>query len=187
MESFYQEWLKKNDEENKLALAKLNKQQNISQQNLYINPVPSTSRALPSASAISTVTNTNTSNDIIHAIEDNTEDFQLAANSPVDIVYEYNGLQLLVERGFFQRQKKFSLSDHLFYVKIRQIDNKLQPPLLKDIFIFLEKGFQHVLNNVRRFYNQEEHNIAFLTLHQAPMITALNTGKSLYFKITKNI
>ena len=114
MESFYQEWLKKNDEENKLALAKLNKQQNISQQNLYINPVPSTSRALPSASAISTVTNTNTSNDIIHAIEDNTEDFQLAANSPVDIVYEYNGLQLLVERGFFQRQKSF-LSQIIYF------------------------------------------------------------------------
>ena len=173
MESFYQEWLKKNDEENKLALAKLNKKQ--PQQNLYKNPIPSTSRFLPSTSGTSA---NNTSNNIIQAIEDNTEDFQIAANSPVDIVYEHNGLQLLVERGFFQRQKKFSLSDHLFYVKIRQIDDKLQPPLLKDLLIFLEKGFQHVLNNVRRFYNEEEHNIAFLTLHQSPMITALNTGKS---------
>ena len=44
---------------------------------------------------------------------------------------------------------------------------------------FLEIGFQHILESLSNFYKKEDHNIAFMALHQSPMITALNTGKIL--------
>ena len=40
----------------------------------------------------------------------------------------------------------------------------------------MEIGFKHVLENVSHFYKKEDHNVAFLALHQSPMITALNSG-----------
>ena len=68
------------------------------------------------------------------------------------------------------------LQDHLFYVKIRQIDENRRSPLLRDLLNFLEIGFKFVLDSISKYYNKEDHNIAFMALHQSPMITALNTG-----------
>ena len=68
------------------------------------------------------------------------------------------------------------LQDHLFYVKIRQIDANRRSPLIRDLLNFLEIGFKYVLERISKFYNKEDHNIAFLALHQSPLITALNSG-----------
>jgi len=63
-------------------------------------------------------------------------------------------------------------------MKIRLLNPKEEPPLLRDIVEFLEVAFNHVLKEIRQFYKPEDHNIAFLTLYQEPMISGLNTGVS---------
>ena len=40
----------------------------------------------------------------------------------------------------------------------------------------MEIGFKYVLQSASSFYKKEDHNIAFLTLYQSPMIAALNSG-----------
>ena len=99
MESFYKNWLKKNSQENKRARDRIIVQNQVE----ATDSVPSTSSSLlpivvdsrePVASTSKTVINVN-STDIV--------------NSASDIVYQNDGLQLLVEKGVFQRQKKFSL------------------------------------------------------------------------------
>ncbi len=79
--------------------------------------------------------------------------------------------------GNHQRQRRFRLQDHLYYIKVvvKKSDNSL-PPLLSDLLRLFEEGFTYILTNLSSFYNPNDHNIAFLTLFQEPMINALNTG-----------
>jgi hypothetical protein len=61
-----------------------------------VDPVQSTSKTIePIASSSSAL-------DLINNVP-------VAPKTVSDIVYQKDGLQLLVERGMFQRQKKFSL------------------------------------------------------------------------------
>jgi hypothetical protein len=92
------------------------------------------------------------------------------------IIYQNDKLQLYLEKGDHVHQIRFRLQDHLFYMKIRLLNPKKEPPLLRDIVEFLEMAFNHVLKEIRRFYKPEDHNVAFLTLFQEPMISGLNTG-----------
>lgn len=95
---------------------------------------------------------------------------------PSDIVYETNIFKLIVEKGNFKKQKNFRLQDHLFYFKIvpKQPDDQL--PLLSDLYDFLHAALLYVLESIKTFYNPEDHNVAYLTLHQEPMVNGLNTG-----------
>jgi hypothetical protein len=79
--------------------------------------------------------------------------------------------------GVHQRQRRFRLQDHLYYIKVhlKKTNNSL-PPLLSDLLQLFEEGFSYILTNLSTFYNPNDHNIAFLTLYQEPMINALNTG-----------
>jgi len=63
----------------------------------------------------------------------------------------------------------------MFYIKLR-LKNGQTSPLLIDILDALQEGFNHILNNLRAFYNPQDHNIAYLTFFQEPMINGLNTG-----------
>jgi hypothetical protein len=78
--------------------------------------------------------------------------------------------------GLHQRQRRFHLQDHLYYIKVRLKKVQERPPLLSELLQLLEDGFNYILVNLRQFYNIDDHNIAFLTLYQEPMINALNTG-----------
>jgi hypothetical protein len=98
--------------------------------------------------------------------------------SQTDIVYENDQLQFLVEKGTLQRQKRFNLQDHLFYMKIRLKHDNEPIPLLKNILFFLEQGLLHVMNNLKKFYDKKDANICFLTLHQEPMLIGLNSGEA---------
>ena len=176
MASFYQNWLRKNNEENRRALNRIKQpvvQLQVSDLPMDVdstNVTPSTLQGadLPIASTSSAPST------FVNQVASTSKDIQ--PQSVSDIVYEKDGLQLLVERGMFQRQKKFSLQDHLFYIKIRQVDENKRSPLLRDLLTFLEIGFKHVLQSVSKFYNKDDHNVAFLALFQTPMITALNSG-----------
>ena len=93
-----------------------------------------------------------------------------------DIVYENDSLKLIVEKSSFKKQKNFRLQDHLFKFKVIQKQARSELPLLSELFDFLHAALLHVLESVKTFYNKEEHNIAYLTLHQEPMVNGLNTG-----------
>ena len=49
-------------------------------------------------------------------------------------------------------------------------------PLLSDILNFLYVAFNFILSQLKNFYSASDKNIAFLTLFQAPMTNALNSG-----------
>ena len=49
-------------------------------------------------------------------------------------------------------------------------------PLLTDLYDFLHAALLHVLESIKTFYKPEDHNVAYLTLHQEPMVNGLNTG-----------
>jgi hypothetical protein len=64
----------------------------------------------------------------------------------------------------------------MYYIKVVLKRPNISPPLLSDLLYLFQEGFNYILQNLRTFYNPEDHNIAFLTLYQEPMINALNTG-----------
>ena len=70
---------------------------------------------------------------------------------------------------------------------MQQTDENRRSPLLKDLLSFLEIGFRFVLENVTQFYKKEDHNIAFLSLIQKPMVAALNSGNSLHTTKIQNV
>ena len=102
---------------------------------------------------------------------------QQALKEPSEIIYENNSLKLIVEKGSFRRQKVFRLQDHLFKFKIVQKNPHDELPILTDLFDFLHAALVHVLESIKSFYNADDHNVAYLTLHQDPMVNGLNTGK----------
>jgi len=100
----------------------------------------------------------------------------VVVSQPSDISFENKDFSLVVQKGFHKRQKNFRLQDHMFYFKIVPKNSNEHLPLLTDIFDFLHAGFLHILDSIKQFYKKEEQNIAYLTLHQEPMVSALNTG-----------
>lgn len=169
MKSFYKEWLKKSDSENLEALS--HQQRKTSSTSLITEPnlpllrtsKPTTPEPQPS-----------TSHQVISASPEPPID--QPSTSPTEIVYENNKLLLLVEKGTFQRQKRFRLQDHLFHIKVKLKDPNQPIPFLKDILEFLDKGLLHLMENIKKFYDPNDANIAFLTIFQRPMLTGLNSG-----------
>lgn len=181
MKSFYQEWLRKNSEENREA-------QMTESQDTSKDPIPSTSSNVPSQQ---TEHIPSTSSRLNVPLQTPMEDIQSTSSNVStqnDIVFENDQFVLFIEKEAFLRQKRFNLQDHLFHVKIK-IKNNTNIPFLKDILDFLEKGLLHVMSNIKKFYKEEDANICFLTLFQQPMVNALNSGMSirlfhLYFIIS---
>jgi hypothetical protein len=181
MESFYKKWLienKKANEEarknNPVNLSNLS-EQGESQQSIPTilsdeseSNIPSTSSGLNRSNEVTNMSNTRDS-------ETNIEPKNTMPLSKTQIVYENDSLQLTIEKSSFVRQKKFKLHDHLFHVKINLKDNS-SPPFLRDILNFLQIAFDRLLDSIRPLYDVNDHNIAFLTLYQKPMINGLNTG-----------
>ena len=99
---------------------------------------------------------------------------------PTEIVFESDDWKLIVEKSSFKRQKIFKLQDHLFKFKIVQKKPNSSPTQMSDLFDFLHAALTHALESIKSFYNPGDHNIAYLTLHQEPMVNGLNTGKLLY-------
>jgi len=99
-----------------------------------------------------------------------------AVKVPSDIVYENESFKLIVEKGNFRRQKIFRLQDHLFKFKIVLKRPSDTLPEIEDLFSFLHAALTHVLESIKTFYNADDHNVAYLTLHQEPMVNGLNTG-----------
>ena len=177
MESFYKNWLKQNQKENSdarraqitnLPPSSTNNTPNISVTDGPVTEGPSTNSVSTDDSVNSVpVRNSRTDSNVLHTV-----DFDSLLPT---IIFEDDNLQLIIEKGNHIKQKKFRLEDHIFYMKIK-LKNNSDAPLLRDILSFLETGFDYIISQIRTFYKSEDHNIAYLTLYQKPMINGLNTG-----------
>ena len=169
MKSFYKKWLDKNRQENE----EVNSNVRISPNR--VQPVQSTSTAHPVHPVQSTST---AQNPEIHStnVQPSTVGAIQNINSQTDIVYEDEYLKMIVEKGAFQRQKRFRFQDHLFFVKILLKDEEQPVPFLQDILEFIQLGLLHLMKSIKQFYNEKDENICYLTLHQNPMVIGLNSG-----------
>ena len=156
MKSFYKEWLQKINAENSEVVPRVPISTSVETPK-SIEPSQSTSKI---AESIKTIPSTQTTIPV----------------SQTDIIFETNELQMIIEKGAFQRQKRFRFQDHLFYVKIKLKNNNQPMPFLKDILDFIHDGLIYLMNTIKIFYNEKDQNICYLTLHQNPMVVGLNSG-----------
>ena len=168
MANFYKKWLEENKKTNNEAL-EINKtgrkDGETSASDTSLSTAASTSTISPSGPSSSAIVASTSTNATSHTSTANSSN-----------VYENDIMRLIIEQSSFVRQKKFKLHDHLFHMTIQLKESANSPPLLQNILEFLQIAFEHILQNVRKLYNPEDHNIAFLTLYQKPMINGLNTG-----------
>ena len=114
---------------------------------------------------------------VIRGGEDSSDvQHQASLSHPSEIIYENESMKMIVEKTGFKRQKIFRLQDHLFKFKIVQKKKSESLPQIDDLFDFLHAALLHILESIKTFYNAEDHNVAYLTLHQDPMVNGLNTG-----------
>jgi hypothetical protein len=90
-------------------------------------------------------------------------------------VFENDTIVLYVNKAFQQRQKRFRLQDTLFHIKVK-VKNNVKTPLLRELVDVLQEAFTFILKHIQTFFPKEDHNVAYLTLYQEPMINGLNTG-----------
>ena len=76
---------------------------------------------------------------------------------------------------FFFIFQIFRLEDHLFILTCK-LKNSKKPPLLSSIRDILAKVLEHMLKDLKKFYNPQETNLVYLTIHQPGMTNALNSG-----------
>ena len=98
-----------------------------------------------------------------------------AIRDPTKIAFENDSLKLIVVKSQFKRQVNFKLDDHLYYLLIEP--KKTTAIKLMDILDFLHAAIIHILDEIKHSYKSEEHNIAYLTLNQEPMLSGLTTVK----------
>lgn len=98
----------------------------------------------------------------------------MSSTTPANIVYENEDLKLIVEKGFHKKQKIFRLQDEIYYIKIVPKDES-HSVILLDILDFLHAGFIHILDEIKKHFEPDTHNIAYLTLFQKPMVSGLCT------------
>ena len=199
MDSFYRNSLLKNRKENEEAKQLLNPTHNLScpsnstlslgttlsttstSTSSTLTAATSSTSALPTTTASSSSTmplasTSSTSNENLPGSNNlSGEQFSSNNQSVSDLFYENDKFQMFIEKTNHIKQIKFRLQDHLFHMKI-QLKRGVEAPLMRDILNFLQIGFNHILTNIKKFYKAEDHNIAFLTLYQEPMINGLNTG-----------
>ena len=93
---------------------------------------------------------------------------------PSKIAFENDALKLVVVKSQFKRQVNFKLDDHLYYLLVEP--KKTSTVKLIDILDFLHAAIIHILDEIKHSYKAEEHNVAYLTLTQEPMVSGLSTG-----------
>jgi len=174
MNSFYKKWLEKNKEENKIA------RQQLAQQQQNIEDSQNSDLKTKEGNKIAR-------QQLAQQQNEDSQNSDLKTKSELnqikhinDLVFENDQLQLIIEKGAHLHQIKFRIEDHLFYMKIKLKNEHAPHPLLRDILDFLQSAFNYILINVRKFYKEEDHNIAYLTLYQEPMVSGLNTGKIVF-------
>ena len=206
MSDFLKQWLEQNKIDNEKTLKVLKEtsnstgsgepqQQQQQKKNPAIDPIPSTSGEqqqqqqaidpIPSTSSGRNRQSTPLPSTSQQAQQPDvlvTENEARAQNAtkPSDLVFENDSLKLLVSRGTHRQQtkSKFRLTDHMFYLSIVPKTKTKKMPLLVEILNFLYVAFNFILNQLKKFYNPADRNIAFITVTQNSMINGLNSGIS---------
>ena len=60
--------------------------------------------------------------------------------------------------------------------RIIVLKNNTERPLLRDLLDVFNEALTFLLEHLRNFFNLANHNVAYFTLIQDPMISGLNTG-----------
>lgn len=89
-------------------------------------------------------------------------------------VFENESIVMYVEKTIHKRLKNFKLLDNVFQVKIETKNNEV--PTLKDLLKTFSDVFNFVLTDIKNIFDPNDHNIAYLTLFQEPMVNGINTG-----------
>ena len=152
MEEFYKRFLKKNSDENRRYHAS--------------DTEPSSSQSGSNLQGDGDGINSSSDSDETDGRED--------PSDPTKIAFENNSLKLIVVKSQFKRQVNFKLDDHLYYLLIEP--KKTSSIKLMDILDFLHAAIIHILDAIKHIYKSEEHNVAYLTLHQEPLLSGLTTG-----------
>jgi hypothetical protein len=191
MKSFYQEWLRKNNKENREAqnltapIPSAVQQQIPTPETSTRDPIPSTSTRDPIPSTSRDPIGPSTSRgpsiipvspELLSQPAQVSEQSTMASIPSNDVIFENNQFILFLKKEAFLRQKRFNLQDHLFHVKIK-LKNNSDVPFLKDILDFLEEGLLRMMDDIKKWNKEEDANICFLTLFQEPMVNALNSGQ----------
>ena len=190
MSQFLKEWLQKNKRDNEKTLKNLKEVSNStvptpSSTEAIRDPIPSTSRAVVSDPIPST--SRGVVSDPIPSKSNQTDPDLMRENEiraqnatkPTDLVFENDSLKLTVIKGTHRQESKFKLLDHMFYLTVVPKKSK-KMPLLAEILNFLYIAFNFILNELKKFYNPRDRNIAFITLTQASMLNGLNTGEIIF-------
>lgn len=109
----------------------------------------------------------------VHAVHGNPNSGELF-KSPT-LVYENDAFKILVQKQDFKRQKKFSLDDHLYLLKVEQKTSSSTLPFLKDIVSILDSILSHILNEMKQFYKKEETNVIYITIKQPTMTSPIRS------------
>ena len=200
MSDLFKKWLDKNKIENEQTLKQLNVQELQTSVNSKAStsrdlsldgasstdPKPSTSRGIttqdptvnltggasvtdpiPSTSGITNVTDAD--------IRRNEESAKIVTN-PNDLVFENEALKLTIVSAVHKQERKFRLSDHMWHLLLLPKKQSNKMPLLTDILNFLYVAFNFMLQQLKKFYNPKDKNIAFMTITQTSMLNGLNSG-----------
>ena len=202
MSDFLKQWLEKNKIENEKTLKVLKKKSNGSgdpsstnssqqqqqqQNDTPIDPIPSSSgtQQRPDANNPQPSTSRASASNVVASTSKATQDDDNEARAqnatkPSDLIFENDSLKLLVTRGTHRQQtkSKFRLTDHMFYLSIVAKTKTKKMPLLVEILNFLYVAFNFILNQLKKFYNPSDRNIAFITIAQKSMLNGLNSGIS---------
>ena len=100
---------------------------------------------------------------------------------PTKIAFENDALKLIVVKSDFKRQVNFKLDDHLYHLLIQP--KKTSSVKLMDILDFLHAAIIHILDEIKHSYDPNEHNVAYLTLHQQPLLNGISTGIFFFYTI----
>ena len=125
------------------------------------DPIPSTSRG------ITNVTDTD--------IRRNEENAKIVTN-PNDLIFENEALKLTIVSAVHKQERKFRLSDHMWHLLLLPKKQSNKMPLLSDILNFLYVAFNFMLQQLKKFYDPKDKNIAFMTITQTSMLNGLNSG-----------
>ena len=203
MSDLFKKWLEKNKAENENTLKQLTVKNSASSSQASVEALPSTSRGLPSAQVdpiastsqglLSTeadpIPSTSRGLNSPQASQDNSAtghvtDSEIRRNqesakkvtNPTDLVFENDALKLTIVSAVHKQERKFRLSDHMWHLLIVPKTASKKMPLLTDILNFLFVAFNFMLQQLKKFYNTKDKNIAFMTITQASMLNGLNSG-----------
>lgn len=148
--------------------------------NLQANPPPPSSSSVSVSPNPTTQPTTNEHNNVVIQPENSNPNFPgLIINPELKNgsvkVFDNQALSIYVLKAVHQRQKVFRFQDTMFHIKIEQ-KNEHEQLFLQDLLEIFYETFKYILDHLKKFFSLADHNIAYLTLFQEPMVNGLNTG-----------